>query len=83
MKPEEKAVMEIVSMDDFYAFRDSLNLTDRQKDIFERRYSRGWLVSDISEDLGYCPAIIREDMRIIKKKLVAVMKESLEKDLTL
>lgn len=82
MTEAEIKVKEIASMSDFYAFRDSLNLTDRQKDIFNYRYSRGWKMCDIAAELGYTQDIIRDDMRDIRKKLTEVMRETIEKDLT-
>lgn len=75
MRPEEKQVMRIASMADFYAFRDTLNLTDRQKEIFNLRYSRGLLMQDIVKEIGFSYDIILEDMKDIRQKLVAILKE--------
>lgn len=83
MTEAEIKVKEIASMSEFYALRDSLNLTDRQKVIFNYRYSRGWRMCDIAAELGYTEEALRDDMRDIRKKLAQVMRESIEQDLTL
>lgn len=75
MKPQEKKVMKIASMQDFRAFRDTLNLTDRQKDIFELRYSRGLSMRQIAEEIKYNYDLVREDMKDIREKLIAVISE--------
>lgn len=83
MKPEEKQVMKIASMKDFYVFRDTLNLTDRQRDIFELRYSKGLSMQEIADEIKYSYNVVREDMKDITNKVVAVIKqENYLKDLT-
>lgn len=67
--------MKIASMQDFRAFRDTLNLTDRQKDIFELRYSRGLSMRQIAEEIKYNYDLVREDMKDIREKLIAVISE--------
>lgn len=75
--------MRIASMRDFYAFRDSLNLTDRQRDIFELRYSRGLTIQAIADEIKYSYDIVRDDMKDITNKVIAVIKqENYLKDLT-
>lgn len=70
-------------MKDFYAFRDSLNLTDRQRDIFELRYSRGLTIQAIADEIKYSYDIVRDDMKDITNKVIAVIKqENYLKDLT-
>lgn len=75
MKPQEKQVMKIASMQDFRAFRDKLNLTDRQKDIFELRYSRGLSMRQIAEEIKYNYDLVRVDMKDIREKLISVLSE--------
>lgn len=70
MKPED--VISIPTMDEFNKIRDSLNLTDRQREIFFLKYSRGWRNIDIAEELKVNQDTISEDLRKIRTKLVAV-----------
>lgn len=70
-------------MKDFYVFRDTLNLTDRQRDIFELRYSKGLSMQEIADEIKYSYNVVREDMKDITNKVVAVIKqENYLKDLT-
>lgn len=72
MTPKE--VMEIPTMDAFYATRDKLNLTDRQREIFMLKYSRGWRYIDIACELGINQDTVSADMKVILQKLAAISK---------
>lgn len=61
-------------MEAFYALRDKLNLTDRQREIFYLKYSRGMRNIDIANELD--PPVnqdtVGDDLKVIRKKLVAI-----------
>lgn len=73
-----KDVLSIPTMDAFYQLRDKLNLTDRQRDIFVLKYSRGWRNIDIANELGVNQDTVGDDLKIIRAKLAAITSESLE-----
>lgn len=73
MEPND--VIRIPTMEAFYALRDKLNLTDRQREIFYLKYSRGWRHVDIAAELGVNQDTVTEDIRTIRKKLVAIEKK--------
>lgn len=81
MQPIEKQVMDIPTMDSFMRLRDQLNLTDRQKEIFVLKYSRGLRNIDIAEELN--PPVTQDtvgaDVKVIRRKLAAVLKENMAK----
>lgn len=74
-------VLKIPTMDAFFELRDKLNLTDRQREIFFLKYSRGWRNIDIGNELDppVCQDTVSEDLRIIREKLVAIEKENIDK----
>lgn len=84
MQPEEQKIMDIPTMEGFIKFRDSLNLTDRQKEIFVLKYSRGLRNIDIAEELNPpCNQnLVGEELKIIRKKLAAVIRENPDRGLT-
>lgn len=71
---EPKDVINLNTMDEFYELRDRLNLTDRQREIFYLKYSRGWRNIDIANELD--PPVsqdtVGDELKIIRKKLVAI-----------
>lgn len=72
-----KDVLKIPTMDAFYQLRDKLNLTDRQRDIFTLKYSRGWRNIDIANELGVNQDTVGDDLKIIRAKLAAITSENL------
>lgn len=80
MQPIEKQVMDIPTMDSFMRLRDSLNLTDRQKEIFVLKYSRGLRNIDIAEELN--PPVTQDtvgaDVKVIRQKLAAILRKNME-----
>lgn len=75
---EPKDLLQIPTMAAFYELRDSLNLTDRQKEVFFLKYSRGWRNVDIAAELEIHQDTVGEETRIIRKKLAAIAKENLD-----
>lgn len=65
-------VISIPTMDEFNKLRDKLNLTDRQREIFFLKYSRGWRNLDIAEELKVNQDTVSEDLRKIRTKLASV-----------
>lgn len=72
-----KDVLKIPTMDAFYQLRDKLNLTDRQRDIFTLKYSRGWRNIDIANELGINQDTVGDNLKIIRAKLAAITSENL------
>lgn len=68
---EPKELISVPTMSEFNRIKDSLNLTDRQREIFHLKYSRGWRNIDIAEELGVHQDTITEDMRVVREKLKA------------
>lgn len=75
-----KDVIDIPTMDEFYRLRDSLNLSDRQKEVFFYKYSKLWRNIDIAEELGIHPDTVSDDLTVIRNKLVAVHKSKCDKN---
>lgn len=73
---EPKDVISIPTMEAFYKLRDSLNLSDRQRIIFEMKYSRLLRNIDIATELDVNQDTIGNDLRVIREKLAAVHKAS-------
>lgn len=78
LEPAEKQVMKIATMADFYKLRDSLNLTDRQREIFVMKYSRGLRNIDIAEELSPKTSqdVVGDDLKVIRSKLAELYKEN-------
>lgn len=78
---EPKDVMRIPTMEAFYNLRDSLNLTDRQREIFFLKYSRGMRNIDIANELD--PPVnqdtVGDDLKIIRAKLAAIGNQNILK----
>lgn len=81
MEDFERDIIRIPTMDAFYAFRDSLNLTDRQREIFFLKYSRGWRNIDIANELE--PPVnqdtVGDDLKIIRAKLAEIYRKRIDK----
>lgn len=78
---EPKDVMSLPTVKELIELRDSLNLTDRQKEIFFLKYSRGFRNIDIANELEppVCQDTVSADLRIIREKLVAVSLDNKDK----
>lgn len=74
-------VMKIPTMDAFFKLRDTLNLSDRQREIFFLKYSRRMRNIDIANELE--PPVsqdtVGEDLKEIREKLSAVSREIIDK----
>lgn len=74
MLPED--AIKIETMDEFNALLDSLNLSDRQRKVFFFKFSRKWRNIDIAEEIGVSQDTVGKDMKIIRQKLAAIVKNS-------
>lgn len=73
---DPKDVISIPTMDAFYELRDKLNLTDRQREIFLLKFSRGWRNIDIAEELCINQDTVGEDMKVIRSKLNSIVSKN-------
>ncbi len=76
MTPKELSALP--TKDQFFAVRDKLNLTDRQKAVFTLKWSQGWRNIDIANELGFSQDTISSDIRDILPKLAAIKFEGME-----
>lgn len=74
---EPRDVSRLPSMEEFNKIKEALNLTDRQKRIFELRYSKRWRLADIAAELNIHHDTVSKDISDIRKKLFGVQKEEL------
>lgn len=64
-----REVFNIPTKEQFEDLLNCLNLSDRQREIFVLRFSRGWTMLEIATELGYCVETIKKECRVINKKL--------------
>lgn len=69
MALEPKDVINIATMEEFNKIKDALNLTDRQREVFYKKYSCGKRLLDIANDLKVHQDTITVDMKVIREKL--------------
>ena len=53
--------------------KSDLLLSDRQYKIFEMFYIRKLDINFIADDIGVCPLVISNELKIIRKKLAKVL----------
>ena len=66
---DEKQAKRITTLSELENCRDSLNLTDRQKEIFMMRFHRGWSYVRISIEADISVSTVQSEMNIIREKL--------------
>lgn len=69
-----KEVIDITTMDEFYSLLNSLNLSDRQREVFVMKYSRQLTHEKIAEKLGVSTDAICDDSKVIRTKLAAIQR---------
>ena len=69
---KRKDIQNICLAEDVIRIRNSLNLTDRQKTIFDYYYIRGWCQQDIAEEINMTLRSVQREIRCIQKKLVVL-----------
>lgn len=72
---EPKELIKVPTMEEFNRIRDSLNLSDRQKIIFEYKYSKLWRNIDIATEMKLHQDTISGELTIIRKKLAAIQQK--------
>lgn len=65
----EKELMKVGTAEKFQKIFNSLQLTDRQKEIFLLKYGRGMVNTDISAHIGYCRKTVSDEISIIRDKM--------------
>ena len=64
-----KELSKISTMDELIRLRDSLNLTDRQKEIFMLRFNRGFSIIQISIERNMSESTVYRELRKIGNKI--------------
>lgn len=64
-----KEIFDIGTMQDLIRLRDSLNLTDRQKDIFMLRFNRGFSIIEISMKMNLSDSTVKRELKRISNKI--------------
>lgn len=65
-------VINIATLEQFNQLKDSLNLSDRQRDIFTFKYSRLWRNIDIAEELEISADTVAKELSAIRTKLLEI-----------
>ena len=65
----KKELQDIALMSDVEKIKNSLNLTDRQKEIFDYVLVRGLTYKAVYIETGWSESTVRDDVRVILKKL--------------
>ena len=69
---KRKDIQNISLLEDVLKVKESLNLTDRQKEIFDYYYIRGWYQQDIAEELSMTLRSVQREICRIQAKLAWV-----------
>lgn len=64
-----KDLSSISTMAELIELRDSLNLTDRQREIFMLRFNRGYSIIQISMELNMSDSTVKRELRRIGNKI--------------
>lgn len=64
-----KELSKISTMDELIRLRNSLNLTDRQKEIFMLRFNRGFSIIQISIERNMSESTVYRELRKIGNKI--------------
>lgn len=64
-----KELSKISTMDELIRLRDSLNLTDRQKEIFMLRFNRGFSIIQISIERNMSESTVYRELHKIGNKI--------------
>lgn len=64
---------EIDTMDELISLRDSLNLTERQEEIFMKRFNKGHSIIELSMELNLSTSTINRELSKIAKKIEKIV----------
>lgn len=65
--------MGIGTKEKFMEIVDKMQLTDRQKDIFMLKYSRGMLNVDIAAEINFCRSVVSQELKVIRHKMAQLL----------
>ena len=71
-----KELSKISTMDELIRLRDSLNSTDRQKEIFMLRFNRGFSIIQISIECNMSESTVYRELRKIGNKIAKLCKRT-------
>ena len=64
---------EINTMDELISLKDSLNLTERQGEIFMKRFNKGHSIIELSMELNLSTSTINRELSKIAKKIEKIV----------
>lgn len=64
---------EINTMDELISLKDSLNLTERQEEIFMKRFNKGHSIIELSMELNLSTSTINRELSKIAKKIKKIV----------
>lgn len=64
---------EINTMDELISLKDSLNLTERQEEIFMKRFNKGHSILELSMELNLSTSTINRELSKIAKKIEKIV----------
>ena len=64
---------EINTMDELISLKDSLNLTERQEEIFMKRFNKGHSIIELSMELNLSTSTINRELSKIAKKIERIV----------
>lgn len=64
---------EINTMDELISLKDSLNLTERQEEIFMKRFNKGHSIIELSMELNLSTSTINRELSKIAKKIEKIV----------
>lgn len=60
-------------MDELISLKDSLNLTERQEEIFMKRFNKGHSIIELSMELNLSTSTINRELSKIAKKIEKIV----------
>ena len=60
-------------MDELISLKDSLNLTERQEEIFMKRFNKGHSIIELSMELNLSTSTINRELSKIAKKVEKIV----------
>ena len=60
-------------MDELISLKDSLNLTERQEEIFMKRFNKGHSIIELSMELNLSTSTINRELNKIAKKIEKIV----------
>lgn len=70
---------EIDTMEKLISLKDSLNLTERQEEIFMKRFNKGHSIIELSMELNLSTSTINRELSKIAKKIEKIVPNDRER----